>query len=355
MPETLETSVNKDASHIQKKILSEPDYVDRSPLILGTVKFLVKFLADFGIGNFRIVNVRSMNVYMPIETRSCLDKMILDGGYRVMFFPRHTSLLETITIARELDRMGYQTPHIVAGDNLFKGKYVVLSLTKSGMVVSDRTGLTKAEATRNLQLKEKYVLNKNQSIEVFAYDGRSKDGCTPSMKTTSIQVAIDLNTTIIPANEDCFQIPEESNLIAHTGTPYTFKFGHFFTTWAFRNLGDIRMTFGRPIIPSDISKNRNELAKYVREQMMDLIQIYSRNVVAFSKMQQIDAKYDHPVEYYIMKNQEKLVSQSTKFIDFTLESTVEELIFKAKLADKDPRALKLYGNPIRHYVDGMYG
>jgi len=337
------------ARRIQKRILSGPKFVDRSPLVLGLVKGLVRFGA-----NSRIVDISGVHTYMPDGTRDYLDKLSIGGEFNPLFFCSHRSLLETVVVAKELNGLGYKTPHIIAGDNLFKGAAIVYLLTKTGMIVSDRTGLSKRTATRNLQLKAEYVLTKGNPIIVFSYDGRSKDGLTPNMKTTLVKVASDLNTTIVPTNIDYFEIPEEADLIRHTGKPYTLTVKDFFKTWAFRDFGDIRITFGKPIIPSDISNDRNILAEYVRAQIMDLVQIYSRNVTALSMMQRTEAKYSHPIEYFISGNLEKLASQSQKFIDFTSDTTIEEIIFKAKLADKDPKALKLYGNSIRHYVEGMY-
>jgi|GEM_PF-2718835 len=323
-------------------------YISRSESLLYIAAQLIKKAAYINL-----IDVKDLHVDMPDATKAFLDARLLSGKNDVLFSSLHKSLFETVGIPYVLDKMHYPIPYIVMGDNLFKGKTVIYLLTKLGAIVSERSNLNKKEATDNLIGKIKNVLDHNNSILAFPYDGRSKDGFIKKMKTTAIQAAIASNTAIIPVDVDYFNVNEEQEFIEYDGKSYTFKAGHFFR-WFFKDLGDIQITFGTPIIPSDISSDRNELAKYVREQSMNLVKIYARNIVAYSMMQEEVMQNPKKLEYIVKKNLEKVSSQSHKFIDFTLDATLDELLFKAQLSGKDSKAIRLYGNYMSHYVEGMY-
>jgi len=356
----------------------------------------------------KLVNIERLHIDMPNETKEFLNKKMSNGQSDVIYTSLHKSLWETIGIPYVLDKEGFPIPYMVMGNNLVKGSIFVKPLTKLGVIVSERENSKKMrkdnttkyittnkdistkvdeidpssletleqriisnqqstqeiinveeQKTKILTSSEKliekisYALSGNNPVVVFPVDGRSKDGLTKNFKTTATQAAINLDEPIVPISVDYFELNEESDFVEYAGKPYTFRMDHIFR-WTFKNLGIISVTFGKPIIPSQVSTDRKELSRYVREQCLDLVKIYARNVVAYSMMQEDVKNNPNLLSDKIKYTLDKLSMQSNKFIDFTLNDTIDELIVKAELEKKDPRAIKIYGNNILHYIEGMY-
>jgi 1-acyl-sn-glycerol-3-phosphate acyltransferase len=368
----LNENISKDIKDSMKYGLSND--LSRNALGLYIAKKIIKLSVDT-----KLINIEKLHIDMPLETKTFIDNRVLAGKSDCIYASLHKSLWETIGIPYVLDREHLPIPYIVMGNNLVKGSIFVKPLTRLGVIVSEREATIKDKknkvvknasasacesSSKNLIEKISYVLNDNNSVLVFPFDGRSKDGRIKSIKTTAIQAAIITDSPIIPVDVDYFQLNEEQEFIEYAGKSYTFKLNHVFR-WAFKNFGDISVNFGKPIIPSQMPFDRRDLGKYVREQCMDLVKIYSRNVVAYSMMQEDVKNNPDKLNNTIKQTLDKLsnqlnqsINQSNKFVDFNLngnlDNLVDELIFKAKLADKDPKAIKIYGNNIIHYVEGMY-
>ena len=336
----------------------------RNEKLLKIVKPIVNWISYFN---------SDLHVNMPPETLKFLMET-----YNAMIISTHKGLPETVLSPVAFYRLGLRVPYSVIGDNLIKGKGAVSISKEIGMVFSERTNSDIEGAVINSRSKMASVLEAGNLIALYPTPGRSKNGLTMSFQSSPFQLAILLDIPIIPHSPGYFRYPEEHHFVERVGRTRSRqkkKKGGYTVKWydmpelVFGNKGDVYLNYGKPIIPSEyfgtkippskIVECSKEFADHVRKECLYLTPITERHIVAYA-MEQPGYIRDN-----VAMTLEKIEPHSNKFTfkfpgdckfgDISLDDKVDILIHNADLQGKHQKLVLMYGNEIKHYVEGMYG
>lgn len=308
------------------------------------------FWAKYIVGKLIKRNTH-LHIFMPDSTKDFIK------NHDVVIYPSsHRSLWECVGIPYILSENGLPMPYMIMANTLV-GKYLSMILNKVGAVPAIRKNNTFGEmryAIDDLKGKGKSIILHDNPIGFFP-DGRSKDGFQKPFRKTLIELAIELDTPLITTNVDyCDRINEEKRYIKDSST---YKFNIFHTPeWVFKYIGDICISFGEPIIPSELGLNRDLLAEYLRSKCLDQVRIPPKDVVANAIVQE-DGSFEYNLKkvfYNIESVVEKLEPHREKFFNIDLTDSAKDLWVKAGLWKKDPKIIMIYHNEIDHYMKNDY-
>jgi len=320
----------------------------------------------------------TLHINMPKDILE-MYKFRAQLGAGVMTVQNHLGIPETYILPDIFYKYDLPIPYSISGDNLIKGKFFVDGATKLGIIFSERGTFDVEVAARRSREKTESVLERGCNIDFWPVPGRSKNGLTIAFQSSPFQTALKLDTPIFPTAVTYFELPEEYHFIEKKRSRrnlskteklkgYTIKILHI-PKLIFKHKGDVYFNFGEPIIPSQlfgwpipeekIPEYSILLADHARKACLNQTAITERNIVAFAA----------GMPGYIRDNVEivldKLQSHSDKFVfkfsgdcnfgDISLEDKISILIHRAELSGKHPKLIKMYGNQIKHYVEGMYG
>ncbi len=324
---------------------------------------------------------KTMDLHVDISEstlNSMWDCVINKRG--AMVISRHVGLTETYALPTIFYRLGLPEPYMVIGDNLIKGDSVVNWCKRSGLVFSERGNLDIEQAAENSRDKMTYVLKSGNFLGLYPTPGRSKNGLTMGFQSNPHRVALLLDSTLFPVSPGYYEYPEEDHFITKRKPHrrrqtkiqkiggYTVKALHI-PKILLKHKGDVYMNFGEPIIPSQLfGTNIPEekipeysvlLADHMRKACLNLTPITERNIVAYAK------SMGGPLRRNIAIVLDKVQPYSNRFAfrkmsdcsleELPLENKISMLIYLADLEYKHPKLVTMYGNEIKHYVEGMYG
>ncbi len=295
-----------------------------------------------------------------------------DEKSHLCFAGLHKSLWETTGLLVALNEEGFPIPITGMGDNLIKGAFFEKMAQRCGsfLIKRARSRSELIESARSLKKDVVEILTRDADIMIFPEGTRKgipSKGRYGQFYPTIFEALIETekqignqNVYVVPSNVDYSRVREDLEMVFDkSGTPRTLKVHDSFSM--IKNLGDIHISFGKPIKVADyIKEGRKELADLTRTACTGLVKILPVNLISCAilnvsekgKITKEKVLREIPVQIT------KFNAFKDKFRGFSSEDSAEEIFNKVSkyhicfrnLSEENIPVYKLYSAYINHYT-----